>query len=238
MVQTLVLAAGNSLPIFLAAGSTTPKVLKKVDGNSVISRALNSYVYDPDALTVVLSKTENQQFNISDHVIKQFSNSRIVEVPDNARGALVSALFGIGGLDPQEPLLIVSGDSEVTGGISGFVTNWIEQGVAGGTVTFPASDPRYSFVKTDIEGNVAQVVEKKSISNIATTGVFYFSSVDAFTKAATWCLVNNASLDGHFYNSTAVNYLIEQGNQIAIAEIPEESYKVWSRPSDFEGTAE
>ena len=235
MVQTLVLAAGNSLPIFLEAGFTVPKVLKEVDGKTVIARALESYVYSPESLTVVLSKSENANYRVATEIHSAYPQARIIEVPDDARGALVSALFGIGELNPEEPLLIVSGDSEVMGGISQFISLWVDSGVAGGTVTFPATDPRYSFVKKDLQGNVAQVVEKVAVSNNATTGVFYFSSVETFKHAATWCLVNNASLNGLFYNSTAVNYLIEQGSQIAIAEIPKEQYKVWSRPSDFEG---
>lgn len=234
MVQTLVLAAGNSLPVFLQAGFTVPKVLKEIDGKTVIARALDSYVYSPDSLTVVLSKTENMKYEIADEIHLKYPQARIIEVPDDARGALVSALFGIGELNPDEPLLIVSGDSQVEGGISHFISSWVQTAVAGGTITFPADDPRYSFVKKDLQGNAAQVVEKVAVSNVATTGVFYFSSVETFKQAATWCLVNNASLNGLFFNSTAVNYLIEQGSKIAIAEIPKELYKVWSRPSDFE----
>lgn len=235
MVQTLVLAAGNSFPIFRAAGSEVPKVLKQVNGKSVLSRALESYVYDPGAVTVVLSKQENELFNISETVQKQFPESHIVEVPDEARGALISALFGIGNLVQNEPLLIVSGDSEISGGIYEIVSGWVAEDVSGGTVVVPATDPRFSYVKKDSEGNVAQVVEKQVVSVEATTGVFYFASVESFKAAATWCLVNNASLNGQFFNSTAVNYLIEQGSQIAVSVISPNLYKVWSRPSDFEG---
>jgi choline kinase len=236
MTHTLVLAAGNSLPAFRDAGFGVPKSLIKIDGREVLFRAIDSYAVDTGALTVLVSKTENDEFELERKTKIEFPTARVLAVPSGSKGALISALFGVGDLDLDEPLVIASGDSAVTGGIDEFVQTWTQDQATGATLVFPSQDSRYSYIVVDGEGNVAQVVEKKVAGPLATTGVFYFESVSVFIRAATWCLVNNASLGGTFFNSTAVNYLVEQGHDIDVGHIEAKAFHLWSVPSDFPDT--
>lgn len=236
--HTVITAAGDSRALFIAAGFGRPKSLVLWEDRPVLVHAVDAYVLDHRRATVAVSAAENEEWNVGAELLALVPELAVRSIPARARGALASALMALDGVDPSSPLVVAAGDSMVTGGIAGYVSEFISAEVAAATIAFPSRNPRWSYLSVDEGGRVRQVAEKRVIGPLATTGVFYYRSVHEFIEAATWCLVNNASLNGAFYVSTTLNYLVSRGEEVAYARIERDQYRSWSLPIDFTTQAE
>lgn len=232
-IQVAITAAGDSRPMFLGGGFGTPKSLVEVEGRTVLSRAINSYSLSPSSTSVAINRAEDMDWNICAHIEAEFPGIRTVLVPEGAKGALVSALFAIEPFQLAEPLVVAAGDSEVCGGISPYVEEFLERNLDAASIAFRSGDPRFSYLAVNPHGQVIQASEKRPIGDWATTGVFLFKSVDTFVEAATWCLVNNASLDGIFYVSAALNYVVSESGNVGYLPLNSRDYRPWAVPADF-----
>lgn len=232
-IHTIITAAGYSEQQFLNSGFGVPKGLVLVNGRSVISRAIDSYTVDPQALSVVLNEEECERWALDKHVASAYPDASITRVKSSARGAVASALLASSPIDPDLPLVIAAGDSEITTDIRPIISEYVDTEAAGGTVVFRACGARWSYVGVDGGGRVTEVSEKYQIGNLATIGLFYFQTGKLFLDASSWTLLNNAHVNGNFYISTTLNYLISEGLDIQYREINPRHYNPWSRPQDF-----
>lgn len=235
-IQVAITAAGDSRPMFLGGGFGTPKSLVEIEGRTVLSRAIRSYSLSPSITSVAINRAEDTDWDISAHIHTEFPGIRTVLVPEGAKGALVSALFAIEPFQLAEPLVVAAGDSEVRGGIAAYIEQFLERDLDAAAIAFRSSDPRYSYLAVNPHGQVIQASEKRPIGEWATTGVFLFKSVDTFVEAATWCLVNNASLDGIFYVSAALNYVVSESGNVGYLPLDSKDYRPWAVPADFRGS--
>ena len=233
-IQTIITAAGYSEQQFLDSEFEVPKGLVLVDGRSVISRAIESYTLDFEALNVALNEEECDRWDLDKHVSCLYPSTRITRVKSSVRGAVASALLASSSIDPDLPLVIGAGDSEIDADLNPIISKFLETEVAGGTIVFRASGPRWSYVGVDGHGRVTEVSEKYQVGTLATTGLFFFRSAKMFLEASSWTLLNNAHVEGSFYISTTLNYLISEGLEVHYHEINPRHYKPWSRPQDFE----
>lgn len=227
--------------VVLAAGAKRSQDLADVDlpnpfinyqGKSVLFRAIESVAVPGFQTIVVIREEHDQLFGIKGLLLSHFSDVWVVSLSRETKGALVSALVALEGLDPKLPLVIASGDSYVDGGTGSIIESWVRSGVSGGVVAFESNSEQFSYVLAH-EGQTTYVAEKQRVSNLATTGTFYFKSISVFLEAAEWTLVNNNNLDGHFYNSSTLNYLISRGMSVEVANLPPGAYHTMLRALDF-----
>lgn len=233
ILQTVITAAGDSRAKFLDAGFHVPKSLVQIDGKLVIERAIESYAVDINNLHVAVNADEAMEWGVDSTVTRLFPSARVVQVSSYARGALASALMCTEMLKLDEPLVVAAGDSSITGGIERFVKTFYDRKIDAGTVVFESTGPRWSYVSTDEDGRVLEVSEKFQVGNLATTGVFYFRKAKSFMQGAEWVLSNNANLEGNYYVSTVMNYLISMDRPVGFETIEAADYKSWSKPDDF-----
>jgi hypothetical protein len=233
-IQTLITAAGDSRTNFIAGGFNLPKSLIKWREREVILKSIDSYSINPEKLTVAINKAENEQFKITSVIEKNYPKAKIIPILSGVRGALATALLGLEELDFNSPLVIAAGDSFINGGILKYTKRFQDCEARIGTIVFKSENPRWSYLTLDDEGIVRNVQEKKVVSKYATTGVFYFKSVQDFVDAAKWVFVHNVNLNNIFYVSTSLNYMLSQGLKLEYIEILRENYKSLSLPSDFQ----
>ena len=238
MIQTLITAAKDSRPLFYAAGFGKPKSLVKWDGREVLLRSMDSYVADPYACWVAVNAEEDRDWDLSGKIYENFPAARVIPIPSGVKGALASALLAMAEVAPDEPLVVAAGDSMLQGGVAKHIQQFIANGSDAGTIAFPSTSPRWSYLSVCESAQVRQVAEKRVIGSLATTGVFYFRRADDFYDAATWCLVNNASHDGMYYVSSTLNYMISQSKRVHHLTVPSARYRSWSLPIDFSAQSE
>ena len=231
--QTIVTAAAPTKDSFLGAGFPSTRNLMNVNNVPLLIRAIDSAESSGDPVTVVLNADEElTEFSASEMLNKFAPHARIVLSPTATKGALVSALLGAEGLDPDQALLICPGDAYLTNRFESHLTSNASN-LDGFTLAFRSENPRWSFLGLNSEGEISEVAEKRIIGPLATTGHFYFKKASDFIEASKWVLVNNAHVKGNFYVSTALNYLVSKGMNLGYAEIARSEYFSFSKPHDF-----
>lgn len=205
----------------------------KVDGKSILQQAVLQSASGEASCTVVLNQDEEH----SDYKARQLVDTLVqvrssVVAPTASQGALVSALFGADGLEANLPLLISPGDAFLKGHFETHLESMVGEFDAL-TISFRSTNPRWSFIEVSSDDYVAEVAEKRVISELATTGHFYFKRTSDFLQAAEWVLVNNAKTDGRFFVSTALNFLVSEGLKVRHREISRNEYFSYSKPHDF-----
>lgn len=233
IIQTVITAAKDSRSLFLAAGFGGPKSIVKWGDREILLHAMDSYVLEDSACWVAVNADEEREWQLAERIHKDYPLARVAAVSSKVQGALASALMVMEGIDLDAPLVVAAGDSSVEGGIRTHVERLIDENADAGTITFPSSNPRWSYISIGDEGEVRQVAEKRVIGPLATTGVFYFRHASDFLDASTWCLVNNATHNGSYFVSSTLNYMVSQGRRVLQASIPRQEYRSWSLPIDF-----
>lgn len=233
-VRTVITAAGDSRGLFLSAGFASPKSLVRVAGKEVLRHAIDSYSFDTGLTTVAINSEEDESWALRETLGRWYPDIQTVNVPSSAKGALISALFGLTHPGTSQ-LVVAAGDSSILGGIKPFVESFASRDLDAATIVFPSREIRWSYLSVGRDGEVDQVAEKKVIGPWATTGVFYFKTSDLFLEAAQWCLVNNANYKGNYYVSATLNYLISVGRSVGYEVVSRDRYRTWSLPVDFSG---
>lgn len=232
-IESIITAAGDSQSLFIGAGFESPKNLVEVDSSLVLARAIQSYTCTGGHTTVAIGREEDMEWSTAKRIQDKIPEANFLRVSSRVQGALVTAVLATAGIAADAPLVIAAGDSEVVGGIDELIQFFVDSDSEAGTIVFPSSNPRWSYISLDHQGLVNQVAEKTVIGPFATTGVFYFKSCEIFLKSATWCFLNNATSNGKYYVSTALNLLISEGMRVDHREISRDRYRSWSLPIDF-----
>ena len=102
----------------------------------------------------------------------------------------------------------------------------------GGIVSFKATHPRWSFARRGENGFIAEVAEKRPISDDATVGVYYWKQGADFVRAVKQMIAKDIRTNNEFYVCPTFNELIQEGKKIRIFPIK----KMWSfgTPEDLD----
>ena len=88
-------------------------------------------------------------------------------------------------------------------------------------------------MRLDQNCRVIEVAEKKAISDLATVGIYFFSSGSSFVRSAIDMIAHNDRVNGEFYTCPVYNQLIASGAKIGIFEIPYTSMFGLGTPDDL-----
>ncbi|MEC0248494.1 glycosyltransferase family 2 protein [Paenibacillus chitinolyticus] len=200
---------------FLETGCSRPKMLLDVQGKPMLYWALDSlreHVCLDGTVFVCLEEHLNVwdlEKKIRDYGIRP----RIVAVPSVTRGQAETVLLAQGALNPSAPLLIYNCDTYMTSSL-GRTLRSLDDGIDGLISVFPSSNPAYSYVELDSAGFVVRVKEKEVISDLASTGLYYFSAAASFVQAAEDAIAGGVSDGGEYYVAPLYNLLLAGGARI------------------------
>lgn len=149
----------------------------------------------------------------------------VLAPPEDTKGALASALLAIDVLESNLPILLIPTNSFVDPTETKlFVSQMIESGVSAAALCVESINPNHSFVRIH-KNRIIEVVEKKIVSNIATTGVFFFKDKELLLRSAQWSFINNQSTNSAFFVAPALNYIISVGLEIGFKVIDSQLYE-------------
>lgn len=232
--NTIIIAAAYTADLFHAAGFKETRNQKMVDGQPLILRAIHSYFSPPGKLAVAINREEeHQDIKLGPIISRRYPSAEVFYVGSNVQGALISALIASENMPLDEPILIANGDSFLQDHISDYFSDSTNNNEGAKTLCFESSNPRWSYLALNSEGQLAEVAEKRVISNLATTGAFLFAKASDFIEAAEWVLINRAQTQGRYFVSTALNFLISRGMKVTYDVISRDHYSNYSFPADF-----
>ena len=207
---------------FASAGYTFPKPLIEVRKKpmiQVVSENLNveaNFIY-------IVQKEHYTKYNLGSVLNFITPNCKIIQIDGLTEGACSTTLLAEEFIDNDNPLLIANSDQFIEWESGEFFHSMNAPMIDGGIITFEASHPKWSYVKLDDYGNVSYVREKEVISNIATTGIYYWTSGSDDVKYSKQMIEKDIRVNGEFYVAPVYNEAIEDGKKIKIYNIE----KMW-----------
>jgi HAD superfamily hydrolase (TIGR01509 family) len=198
---------------FQKAGYTFPKPLIEVNGKPMIQVVVENLNIDARHIFVV-QKEHYEQYNLK-HLLNLISpDCEIVQVDGMTEGAACTTLLAKEFINSDEPLLYANSDQFLDWDSNEFMYSMEADEVDGGMLTFTATHPKWSFAKLGEEGFVTEVAEKKPISDIATTGIYYWRHGSDYVKYAEEMIQKNIRVNNEFYVCPVFNQAIADGKRI------------------------
>jgi dTDP-glucose pyrophosphorylase len=205
---------------FEQAGYTFPKPLIDVNGKPMIQVVVENLNVD-GRFIYVIQKKHREKYNL-DSMLKLITpGCKIVEVDGLTEGAACTTLLAKEFIDNDEPLLMANSDQFVEWNSNEFMYKMQESSIDGGIITFNATHPKWSFVKTDEYGFVTEVAEKNPISDIATAGIYYWSKGSDYVKYTEQMISNNIRVNNEFYVCPVFNEALKDKKKFKIFNINE-----------------
>ena len=201
---------------FTDAGYTFPKPLIEVRGKSMIQVVVDNIGLEANYHFVVL-KEHREKYNLDTMLNLIAENCKVIEVDGLTEGAACTALLAKKFINNNQPLFFANSDQWVDWDPVEFMYKMQETKSDGGIVTFEANHPKWSFAKTNNDGIVTEVAEKKPISTNATVGYYYWKHGSDFVKYAEEMIRKNIRVNNEFYVCPVYNQAIEDGKIIRIS---------------------
>jgi dTDP-glucose pyrophosphorylase len=221
-VNIILLAAGldqsnqrDGYPLCLSEINSVPLIQKIINQTNQINK---------NRLIVNFRESEANKYHLDNIVRLLNPDSKVVKIPSDTQGASCTALMSINDIDNDDNLLIINGNEYIDVDFTKIINGFINDKLDGGVVVFKSVHPRYSFVKINEKKLVVEASEKNPISNLATTGFYWFSKGKDFVNAAKSCIRKDARVNNMFYICPTFNEMILKNKIIGIHEIDEKLY--------------
>ena len=217
---------------FEQAGYTFPKPLIEVNGKPMIQVVVENLNIDAKHIFIV-QKEHYEKYNLK-YLLNLITNNNceIVQVDGITDGAACTTLLAKQFIDNDEPLVMANSDQFVEWDSNEFMYSMTADNIDGGIVSFEATHPKWSFVKLNDDGFVSEVAEKKSISNIATVGIYYWNKGSDYVKYAEQMIDKDIRTNNEFYVCPVYNEAISDDKKIKVFPIEQ----MWGlgTPEDLE----
>ena len=230
MINILVPMAGRSQH-FPETEYPFPKPLIEIGQKTIIERVVaNLAAAGPEVQFIfVVGSADCRKFHLDSTLnIITDQQCKIVKLDNDTKGAACSALMAISHIASQEPLLIANSDQLFDNSVSELIKQ-LEDADAG-VVTFESVHPRWSYVRLDEQGFVAETAEKRPISRHAIAGLYYFRHGKDFVEAAMSMIHKDSSINGSFYIAPCLNEMILKGKKILTVGVDNQRYHTFYTP--------
>lgn len=207
---------------FKDAGYVFPKPLVEVDGKPMIQAVVESLGINAK-YTYIVQKEHYEKYNLSYLLNLITPDCNIVQVDGVTDGAAVTCLLAREYIDNDSPLIMANSDQIVEWSSRQFIYDLMTKNADGGIATFESTHPKWSYAKIGADGLVAEVAEKKPISNIATVGIYYWKHGSDFIKYAEQMIDKNIRTNGEFYVCPVFNEAIADNKRVFAINIK----KMW-----------
>lgn len=232
-VNYLIPAAGNGSR-FAKAGWKAPKPFIDVNGQMMIDHVIQNIVPEGFAPKIILQRAHAENAPKKLFQLEQ-TGAHIHLLDGITEGTACTILEGANLFDNNSPLLVANSDQLVDFDCERFVRDCLDRQLDGSILVFKdkEKDPKWSFAKTDKDGLVTEVAEKKAISELATVGIYFFAKAGDFIKAATDMIIQNERVNNEFYTCPVYNYMIRRGHKIGVFEIEADAMHGLGTPEDL-----
>jgi beta-phosphoglucomutase-like phosphatase (HAD superfamily)/dTDP-glucose pyrophosphorylase len=203
---------------FAQAGYTFPKPLIEVRGKPMIQVVVENLNIEAHYIFLV-QKEHYEKYNLQYMLNLIAPGCDIVQVDGITDGAACTTLLAKHLIDNDEPLVIANSDQFVEWNSNEVLYAFTADGVDGGILTFESTHPKWSYAKLDSNGFVAEVAEKKVISNHATVGIYYWKRGKDYVNAVCNMMAAGDRVNGEYYVCPAFNHAINIGLKIRIKEV-------------------
>ena len=220
---------------FKDAGYNIPKPLIKVLGQAMVEWGVMSCDFISELKDFRLIFTVRQEhvdnYQIDQELKKIFGDSIIV-IPignDWPRGQAGHCLAAKDYINNEDKLFIYSCDTYSVSPIWEIIKKEDPDGIL---PCFISTENHFSYAKLNDEGYVCETAEKNPISNLATTGHYYFRQGSDFVEAVEQMIKDGKKFNNEYYVAPCYNFLIKKGKKIKVVMVT--SNWVMGTPAELE----
>jgi len=230
---------------FLIAGYDTEKYLLMVGGKTILECALLSFekYFLSDKFILVMRNDDVNVTLVRDLItsigIRDFS---IISI-DESLGQADTVKRGIQIAQLEEPDVFLGNQELYIFNIDSFLFGFTKfdqpENVRGALDVFFAPSDHFSFVVPDRQflNTVCRVTEKVRVSDLASTGLYYFKYVEDFINCIKELGESVISEYGELFVAPLYNYLIGQGLTIKYREVKSSEIVILGTPGEYENYA-
>ena len=216
---------------FEQAGYTFPKPLIDVNGKPMIQRVVENINIDATHIFIV-QESHYKKYSLQ-HTLNLISpGCKIVQVDGVTEGAACTTLLAKEYINNDEPLVLANSDQYVDWDSSQYMYSCITDDLDGSILTFNSTHPKWSYAKTNDQGFVTEVAEKKPISENATVGIYFWKKGKDYVECAESMINKNIRVNNEFYVCPVYNEAILKNAKIKTFHIE----KMWGlgTPEDLD----
>ncbi len=203
---------------FEQAGYTFPKPLIEINGKPMIQEVVENLNIDARHIFIVQRK-HYENYNLQ-HVLQLISpGCKIVQVDGVTEGAACTTLLAEELIDNDSQLVIANSDQYAEWDSGEFLHGCTTGEIDGGILTFKSCNPKCSYVKADENGFAQEVAEKKTISDNATVGIYYWKTGRDYIKCTKQMISKNIRTNNEFYVCPVFNERLQNGGRVKIFPI-------------------
>jgi HAD superfamily hydrolase (TIGR01509 family) len=203
---------------FAEAGYTFPKPLIEVKGKPMIEVVVNNLNMEAHFIFIV-QKEHYEKYNLKYLLNLIAPNCDILQVNGVTEGAACTTLLAKDLIDNNNPLVIANSDQYVEWNSNECMYAFSADDIDGGILTFNAHHPKWSYARVGDDGFVAEVAEKKVISNNATVGIYFWKKGSDYVRYAEEMIKKNIRVNNEFYVCPVFNEAIADKKKIRIKEV-------------------
>lgn len=237
----VVITMGGVGSRFRKAGYNVPKYMIEAKGKTLFEWSmisLEGYAENVSQYTFIVMRDENE--DVDRFIQRQckklgLDNYHIIIIDYLTDGQATTAMLAEKYWHGENSLLIYNIDTYVEAG----EMNYQELKGEGFIPCFRAEGEHWSFVKTDENGKVVEIREKKRISDNCTLGAYYFKTCQLYEELYNEYYSKKENLvNGEKYVAPLYNYLLEKGGEIYISNIAPEKVHVLGTPEELKAFIE
>lgn len=200
---------------FTQAGYSTPKPLLPIHGVQMFRVVLaNVITQHADRVVVISQKEWELQVQMDDISARLGLPVKLIEVSGVTSGPAATIELAEACLDPGMPVVTANSDQYVDAKLDDFITTIVECNFDGAILTMIDDDPKWSYVRVNPAGLVAEVREKQVISSQATVGIYGFKSAGQMYQAFRDMKAAGETVNNELYVAPAYNQMISRGAKI------------------------
>lgn len=216
---------------FVSAGYTFPKPLIEIAGKPMIQVVIENINID-GKYTFIVQQEHYDKYNLKYVLNMMTPKCNIVVVNGITEGAACTTLLAKEYINNDQPLLIANSDQYVEWNSSEFMYSITAGNIDGGILTFENTHSKWSYAKTDDDGYVVEVAEKRPISTHATVGIYVYMKGSDYVKYAEQMISKNIRTNNEFYVAPVYNEAIQDNKKFRTFNVE----KMWGLgvPEDLE----
>jgi len=203
---------------FAQAGYTFPKPLIEVNGKPMIQVVVENLNIEAHYIFIV-QKEHYETYQLKYMLNMIAPGCDIVQVDGVTEGAACTTLLAKELINNDAPLVIANSDQYVEWNSNECLYAFSLDQIDAGILTFKSVHPKWSYARIDERGFVAEVAEKKVISDLATVGIYYWKRGADYVKYAEQMIQKNIRTNNEFYVCPVFNQAIADGKLVRVKNI-------------------
>lgn len=233
----IVITMGGLGSRFKKAGYTVPKYMIEAKGRTLFEWSMISLEGYRDRADKYVFIAMNDEANDVEGFIRgkceelDIRDPRVILLDYLTDGQATTAMLAGKYWDREHALLIYNIDTYVEAG----EMNSGELKGDGFIPCFQAEGDHWSFVRLDDEGRVAEIKEKKRISNYCTLGAYYFKTCGLYEDLYNeyYRDSDRELVNGEKYVAPLYDHLLSKGGEIYISDISPDKVHVLGTPEEL-----